>query len=117
MLERRRYARTDVDLGGTIRFRETDHTVKCIIRNISAELTGAMIVMSDPYDHVKGDVDLSISISIDEPPVTCAGKIVWYSEEEGPFSGAGVFINDISQTDQEKLAFVVTGSSPSSSDS
>lgn len=94
-----------VGLEGTIQFHASNYSMECVIRNISKKVIGAMIVTSDPHVYAKGNVDLFISISSDEPPVKCTGRIVWYSMDKECPKGytAGILVNCISEIDRRRL--------------
>ena len=110
-MDRRRFLRIGFDLDGSIELQRTKETVKCVIRDISEGCMGVSIVMSDSSvcDWEREDVNVSTYIPGEDSPVVCSGRIVWSSLWEDRTSGgvkgyrAGLFIIDISQSDEKRL--------------
>ena len=114
MRGRRRSQRIEIDLDGVIQFQQTKDTTECLIRNISEDCKGVMIITtSDPRVCANEDVNLSIFIPAERSPVKCTGRIAWYSSaDKETFQGltvykAGIFITEISRLDRRRLELFV----------
>jgi c-di-GMP-binding flagellar brake protein YcgR len=114
-MDRRRFRRVSFGLDGSIQLQRIKETLKCVIRDISEGCMGVGIVTSDSSvcDWEHEDVNVSIYIPGEGSPVVCSGRIAWSSlwgdRTSGGVKGyrAGLFIIDISQSDEKRLSSAI----------
>jgi hypothetical protein len=98
----------EVELDGTVRFLGTDDALDCIILSVREDYNKIGIFASDPRICAKESVELKIFLPVDTTPISCSGKITYYSEaDDRSFKSNGflaqVSIESISKSDLRRF--------------